>query len=110
MNALRCVGAVSAIVPASHATSRGFVGQDRADPEAPLVGSRPPASDLHLAARDAGRLGFVRAGEILYRAVVAIDEGDGAEARRRRDALRDLVPYGTCEMSAARLARADRER
>jgi len=59
---------------------------------------------------DAEQLGFVRAGEILYRGLVAIDEGDQGEARRLRDAFRDLVPYGTYEMLASRLARADRER
>jgi len=88
---------------------RWLVGRELVDLYARLDRSKPPG-DPYLAALDAEQLGFVRAGEILYRALVAIDEGDQGEARRLRDAFRDLVPYGIYEMFASRLARADRER
>jgi len=89
---------------------RWLVGRELTELYARLAAPISPAGDPYLAALDAEQLGFVRAGEILYRAFVAIDEGDDREARRLRDAFRDLVPYGTYEMFASRLARADRKR
>jgi hypothetical protein len=60
-------------------------------------------SDLRL---DPHERVFVDAGHILYRAFVALAEGNDAEAARLRDAFRDLLPYGTFEMFSSRLASA----
>ena len=90
--------------------SQWIVGGDLVDFDACLHETTPPARDPYLDALDTDERGFVRAGEILYRAFVALDAGDDDEARRMRDAFRDLVPYGTYEMFASGLARADRER
>jgi hypothetical protein len=65
------------------------------------------AGKLTTNAQPLATAGFVRAGEILYRAFVALDEGDTTRERILRDDFRELVPYGTYEIFASRLARAD---
>lgn len=88
-------------------TARWLTGGELAALYDALAKATPPDADPYLRDLDAEQRGFVGAGRILYRSLVALVDGRDEEARELRDQFRDLVPFGTFEMFRNRLARAD---